>query len=182
MNFRFVILGILVIAIGAVILVFPETLATSPPGGGQTLLVRIAPDNYSYVRETVAPQRTLQVSFGSSAQGVDFFLMNSSSFSDWTSSPTQTGGVYPQSKLNVKNYTFTVTGTGTAAFDYYLVFISRTSGTSTDVLLHVVGGQQADITETLGVPLAFIGVGAIIVAFGATRKKPPVKNPEEDSR
>jgi hypothetical protein len=171
LNYRFVVLGVLLGAIGALIFVYPGILSSSSASHDQTLLVRIAPGNYSYIQTRLGPQQTLQATLSSSPEGVDFLLMNSGNFSAWTSRGTPPSDVYPQSKLDAENYSFAVTGSG-ALDEYSLVFISRSLDTPTNVLVHLVINQ---VTPGATVPsLILVALGVALVIFGATRRNKAV--------
>lgn len=168
MNYRLVVLGALLVAIGALIFVYPGILSSSSPSYDHAVLVRVAPANYSYFQAKLGPQQTLQATLSSSPEGVDFFLMNSGNFSAWTSRGSPPSDVYSQSKLDAENYSFAVTGAG-APENYYLVFISRSSDTSTDVLVHLVINQVTP--EATAVPTIFVALGVALALIGATRRK-----------
>ncbi len=167
MNARFVVLGVLLVAIGGYLLAYPGVLSPSSPVYDRTVLVRVAPGNYSSFQTSLAPQQNLQVTLSSSPTGVDFFLMNSSSFSTWSAGESPPVDVYPQSKLDAMNYTFTVPGV--VQQNYALVLISRSTGTSTSVLLHVVVESEPNLVSTYGFPAIVLALGVASVAFGATR-------------
>jgi hypothetical protein len=178
LEYRLVALGVLLVAIGAFVFASPGILSPSSTVYDHTLLVRVAPGNYSYVQTALGPQQTLRVALSSSPEGVDFFLMNSSSLSAWTSGKNEPSNVYPQSELDARNYSFVVTATGTSK-DYSLVFISRSSNMSTSVLLHLVITQETSITERVIVPLVIVAFGVALALFGATRGKKAVKEPAQ---
>jgi hypothetical protein len=178
LNYRFVVFGALLLVIGAVGLISPGILSSSSTVYDHTLLVRVAPGNYSRLQMALGPQQTLQVALSSSPVGVDFFLMNSSAFSAWASGKNEPSNVYPQSELDARNYTFATTATGTHE-NYSLVFISRSSNMSTSVLLNLVIDQEANTIETMGVPLVIIVCGVALALFGATRGKKTVEMPAQ---
>jgi hypothetical protein len=168
LNYRLVVLAALLVVIGALIFVYPGILSNSSPSYDRTLLVRVAPANYSYFQAKLGPQQSLRATLSSSPEGVDFFLMNSGNFSAWTLRGNPPSDVYSQSKLDAGNYSFAVTGTG-APEDYYLVFISRSSDTPTNVLVHLVVNQVTP--EATVVPLLFVAFGVALALIGATRRK-----------
>lgn len=178
MKYRLVVLGVLLVVIGVVVFASPGILSPSSTAYDHTLLVRVAPGNYSYVQMALGPQQTLRVALSSSPEGVDFFLMNSSGFSAWTSDKNSPSNVYPQSELGARNYSFAVTATGTSE-DFSLVFISRSSNMSTSVLLHLVIDQEARIIEPVIVPLVIAACGVALALFGATRGKKAVEGPAQ---
>jgi hypothetical protein len=178
LNYRFIVLGVLLIVIGGLFLAFPGILTSPSAAYDHTLLVRVAPDNYSYIQKTLGPQQTLRVTLSSSPEGVDFFLMNSSNFATWTSGRNEPANVYPQSRLDARNYSFTATAPGTSE-NYSLVFVSRFSNMSTSVLLHLVIDQEASILDTAVVPLIFVSCGVALMLFGATRRKKAVAVPTQ---
>jgi len=168
LNYRFVVLGVLLVAIGALVFTYPGILPSSSPSYDHTVLVRIAPGNYSYVQTTLDPQQTLQATISSSPESVDFFLMNGGNFSTWTSRGNPPSDVYPQSRFDAQNYSFAVTGTG-APDGYYLVFMSRSLNTSTNVLVHLLINQA--IPGATAIPLIFGILGVALALIGATRGK-----------
>jgi hypothetical protein len=170
LSFRLVILGALLAAAGIFTFAAPGIFFSPSPVYDHTLFVQVAPSNYSYVQRTLFPQQMLQVTISSSPEGVDFFLMNSSSFSSWKSSNNDPAIVYPQSVLDARNYSFTATTHGSLA-NYTLVFVSRSSNMTTDVLLHFIVNQEASITETVWIPLGIIACGVVIATLGVTRRK-----------
>jgi hypothetical protein len=174
LNYRFIVLGVLLIAIGAFIFAYPGTLSSSSPAYDRTLLLRVAPGNYSYIQTELGPQQTLQATLSSSPEGVDFFLMNGSTFSAWTSRGNLPSDVYPQSRFDAENYSFAVTDTG-APDQYSLVFVSRSSNTSTSVLVHLVINQAIPGTTTTAASLILVASGAALALFGATRRKEAVE-------
>jgi hypothetical protein len=178
LNYRFVVFGVLLAVIGGFFFLYPGILASPSAAYDHTLLVRVAPDNYSYVQKALGPQQTLRVALSSSPQGVDFFLMNSSNFASWTSGRNEPANVYPQSKLDAGNYSFTATASGTPE-NYSLVFVSRFSNISTSVLIHLVIDQDTNILETVVVPLATFACGVALVLFGATRRPKAVEVPAQ---
>jgi len=170
LNYRFVVLGVLLLIIGGYMLASPGVVTPATAVGNRTVLLRVPQGSYSYVRTSLAPQQTLHVTLSSSPDGVDFFLMNSSNFQTWNATGSPPVDVYPQSKLNVNNYTFTSGGGGTSE-DYALVLISRSTGTPASVLLHITIEDEPSLTETLVIPVLFVVAGFVLLAFGATRRK-----------
>ena len=174
LNVRVVVLGALLVAIGVFAFAAPGILSPPSQVYDHTLLVRVAPGDFSYVQRVLLPQQTLQVTLSCSPVGVDFFLMNSSSFSVWTSNKNDPTIVYPQSELDARNYSFSTTAPGSPG-NYTLVFVSRSSNMTTDVLLHSVVNQEASTVETVWIPLGIIACGAVLAAFGATRREKIVR-------
>jgi hypothetical protein len=174
LNYRFVVFGVLLVAIGVLIFVYPGILSFSSPSSGYTVLVRISPGNYSYIQRELGPQQTLQATLTSSPEGVDFFLMSGGNFSAWTSRGNPPTDVYPQSRLDAMNYSFAVTGTGVPE-NYSLVFISRSSNTPTSVLVHLVINQA--VAWTTDATLTLVALGVVLVLIGATRRKKVVEVP-----
>jgi len=95
--------------------------------------------------------------------------MNSSSFSAWVSNKNNPTIVYPQSVLDARNYSFSVAAHGSSE-NYTLVFVSRSSNLTTDVLLHFIINQEASATETMWIPLGIAACGVVIAAVGVTRR------------
>jgi len=172
LNYRFVVLGVLLVAIGALVFTYPGILSSSSPTYDHTVLIRIEPGNYSYVQTTLDPQQTLQATISSSPESVDFFLMNSGNFSAWTSRGNPPSEVYPQSRFDAQNYSFGVTGTGAPA-EYFLVFTSRSLNMSTNVLVRLVINQA--VPEATVIPLILVILGVALALIGATRRKKVVE-------
>ena len=170
LNYRFVVLGVLLLVVGGYTFVFPQQVSPPTPVSDRTILTRIAPGNYSAVQVALAPQQTLQVSFTSSPESVDFFLMNSSVFTTWNASGHPPINVYSQSMLDAKNYTFNVAD-AEGPEGLSLVLVGRSTSTSTNVLLHVVILRESDLVQTLAIPAVITALGVAAVAFGATRTK-----------
>lgn len=135
-------------------------------------VVRISPGNYSSIRETMGPDDALSVTIEASPPGVDFFLMNGGNFSAWTRNGGQPSQVYPQSMLNVKNYSFAFVGSGKTQ-DYYLVLTSRSSTELANVLLHLTLKSEPSNSLVIFVPITFLAVGALLVAVGVRVKRTP---------
>jgi hypothetical protein len=178
LNYRFIVLGALLVAIGALVFAYPGVFSSQVPASGHLLLVRVSPNNYSYVQQTLSPQQTLQVTMSSSPDSVDFFLMNNGNFSAWTSRGSAPTNVYPQTRLDVKNYTFPLIGSGSPQ-SYSLVFVSRSSSTSTNVLLQLETAQGVDTLQSLVVPIIFLASGVASALFGATRRQKVVEAPPQ---
>jgi hypothetical protein len=177
MNIRFVVLGALLIVIGGLFLFYPSYFSSPSTVYDRTFLVRVAPGNYSYVQATVNPQQTLQATIASGPTSVDFFLMNNDNFSAWTNKGSPPSQVYPQSKFDVQNYSFSIAGTGSSE-DYYLLLNSRDLNMSTSVLVHLMLLNGPGTLETLA-PLVFIVLGVVVAVFGATRRKKVEEPPPE---
>lgn len=168
MNARLVVIGVVLILAGGGLLALPQEFTPPTTVSNRTTLAQINPGNDTYVQVTLSSQEMLQASLESSPGNVDFFLMNSSTFSTWTQGHPSVD-VYSQSQLNVENYSFTFTNTGgSGAFD--LVLVSRTNASSTDVLLHLNVERGPSLTESVGIPGVLIVLGIASAAFGATRR------------
>lgn len=181
MNARFVVLGVVFMALGVAFILYPGVLITPTHAFDRSYVVLISPDSYSNVNKSLGPQQTLTVTIQSSPYPVDFFLMNTTSFSTWNSRGNPPSEVYPQwSKSNVTDYTFSVGGIG-AARNYTLVFISLSPTTSTDVEVTVVVDNPQSFLQENSIPLVLLVCGVALAAFGATRGggKKPLPPPEE---
>jgi len=164
------VLGLLLLVIGGYTFVFPQQVSPPTSVSDRTVLTQIAPGNYSAVQVSLAPQQTLQVSFTSSPESVDFFLMNSSVFTAWNASGHPPIDVYPQSILDAKNYTFSVAD-AEGPEGLSLVLVARSTSTSTNVLLQMVVLREPDLVQTLAIPVVITALGVAALAFGATRAK-----------
>jgi len=170
MNYRFVVLGVFLLVVGGYAFAFPQLLSPPTLVSDRTILSQVAPGNYSTIQATLTPQQTLQASFTSSPESVDFFLMNSSAFSSWNASGHPPVDIYPQSTLDAKNYTFSVTD-AEGSDGLSLVVISTSPSGSTNVLFHLVVSREPNLVQTLAIPVVIIALGVASVAFGATRTK-----------
>ena len=184
MRPKVLIVGIILVAFGALMVIMPSLLVqfgsdvgflpgSNPPA---TYLVRIAPDNYSFVKYSVNQGTELTVKMGSGQQAVDFFLMNPGNFSVWTNGGTSSAQVYPQSLLDVKNYTFVLPSNGQPKV-YYLLFVSRSTTYSADVLLNVSQKDTGAFSTLLPLPIGLFLSGAVLAGFGIRggRKEEPVE-------
>jgi len=186
MKAKVLIPGVIVLVIGVLFLLFPGVAGQLGSGLGLTpnptqsyYLVKVAPGNYSDLTYTLQPTDQLSVTISAGPQAVDFFLMNGGNFSSWVKNATASSQVYPQSAFNVKNYTFGFSGQGRTQ-TYYLVFVSRSNASSTDVLIQSSVQDASGILTTV-VPGAFIGVGLVVTLVGAKigggKAEEPVKTP-----
>jgi hypothetical protein len=178
--------GIILLVVGMLFLAFPGVGGQVESGLGFTsgptpslYLVKVAPGNYSDITYTLQPVDSLSVTISAGPQPVDFFLMNGGNFSTWAKNATSSSQVYPQSAFNVKNYTFNFSGQGKTQ-TYYLVFASRSTTSSTNVLIQSSVQDSANSLTTT-VPEAFIGVGVVVALVGAKmgggRAEKPVVTP-----
>jgi len=168
MNARLVVLGLVLILAGGGLIALPQEFSPPTTVSDRTALAQVSPGNDTSVQISLSSQNILQATLASSPGSVDFFLMNSSTFSTWADGHSSVD-VYPESQLNVMNYSFTFTNTGASGvFD--LVMVSRSNGSSTDVLLHLVVQQNPALLEAIVIPGALIALGAVAAGFGATRK------------
>jgi hypothetical protein len=168
LNVRLVVLGVVLILAGGGLIALPQEFSPPTTVSDRTTLAQISPGNYTHVQMPLSSQSILQATFASSPGSVDFFLMNSSTFSTWSKGHPSVD-VYPQSQLNVKNYSFTFTNTDPSGV-YDLVMVSRSNSSSTDVLLHLVVQQNPALLETIVIPGVLVALGLVAAAIGATRK------------
>jgi hypothetical protein len=172
MKLKIVVPGVILLVVGVLLLAFPGVGGQVESGLGFTsspapslYLVKVAPGNYSDITYTLQPTDQLSVTISAGPQPVDFFLMNGGNFSTWAKNATASSQVYPQSAFNVKNYTFNFPGQGRTQ-TYYLVFASRSTTSSTDVLIQSsIQDSSGSLTTT--VPEAFLGVGVVLALVGA---------------
>lgn len=171
MRLRVLVLGIVILGIGALFFLMPGTYSQLEaemglvPGPAQSLyLVKVAPGNYSYLTYALAPNDQLSVTIAAGPQAVDLFLMNGGNFSSWSTAPA-TSQVYPQSSFNVRNYTFDFAGSARNQ-TYYLVFDSTSATSYTDVLVHS-SLQVAPDSTMATVPAVIVLVGAVLALAGA---------------
>ena len=140
-------------------------LGLAPGPKPSQYLVKIAPGNYSYLSYNMRANAELTVTISAGTEAVDFYLMNEGNFSMWNRASSSSSQVYPQSALNVKNYSFDISGPGTAQ-TYYLVFVSRSASSQTDVLVHY-SLQVAPDSSVAALPTALLGIGVILALAGA---------------
>lgn len=141
-------------------------------------VVRISPGNYSSIKETLGPTVELSATIEASPPGVDFFLMNGGNFSSWIRSGGQPSQVYPQSTLNVKNYSFVFVGSSKTQ-DYYLVLSSRSSTDSANVLLYLTIRSEPANSLVIVIPITFLAAGVVLVAIGVRMKRPQRYSPSK---
>ena len=171
MKAKILALGIVIIIVGALFALMPGALGQVEAGLGlapgptrSQYLVKIAPENYSYLSYSMGPSAELSVAISAGPQSVDFFLMNEGNFSSWVQAATGYVQVYPQSAFNVKNYSFDISGTGRAQ-TYYLVFASGPNSSQTNVLVRY-SLQDAAFSSGTTVPEVFFGVGVVVALIG----------------
>ncbi len=184
MRPKVLVVGIILVAFAALMVVVPSLLVQFgsdvgiTPGSSLpvTYVVRIAPDNYSSVKYSVSQGTELTVKMGSGQQAVDFFLMNPGNFSVWSQGATNSAQVYPQSLLDVRNYTFVLPSADQPRV-YYLVFVSRSTTYSADVLLDVFQKDTGAFSTLLPLPIALFLSGAVLTAYGVRggRKEEPAE-------
>ena len=180
MNGRFVLLGVLFVAIGVLFILYPTTLVAPSHVSNRTVLVRVIPGNYSAVNAPLNATETLSVGITSSPQPVDFFLMNSSSYATWNSKGNPPTNIYPQySKLNVTNYSFQVVG-GDTAENFTLVFLSTSLSAPNNIEVQLTVDKQVGLLQANLVPIIIILCGVAVIAFGATRKGKVEEVPQEE--
>jgi len=172
MKLKILVPGIIILVVGVLFLAFPGVGGQVESGLGFTssptpslYLVKVAPGNYSDITYTLQPADQLSVTLSAGPQAVDFFLMNGGNFSTWAKNATTSSQVYPQSAFNVKNYTFNFSGQGRTQ-TYYLVFESRSTTSSTNVLIQS-SIQDSPNSLATTVPEAFLGVGVVLALVGA---------------
>lgn len=174
MKLKYLLPGTALAALGAMLFLAPAVFVDfgaaiglgSPQAQNTSYLVHVEPANYSYVEYKLGASDTLTATVASGQQTVDFFLMDGTNFTSWarTGEPSE---VFPQSSLNVRNYTFTVSGSGTPR-NYFMVFISRSMSSPTDLLvrLSLHSGGTGSNSLTFSAVLALVG-GLSLVTFGA---------------
>ncbi len=173
MRAKVLVLGVILLAVGVLLFVFPglmsqfgSDLGLLPPAQHPApYLVRVAPGNFSYLNYAVGPNDEVNVKIATGQQAVDFFLMNQGNFSSWVQGGGGVGQVFPQSALDVKNYSFALTGTGRSE-NYSLVFVSRSTSSPTDVLVQLVRSDTSLGATFTVTPLALIGFGAVLLVLG----------------
>ncbi len=174
MKLKFLLPGVALIVLGALPLVAPGVASqlgnavglASSPANPVTYYAHVSPLNYSFIEYPLPAGNALTVNMASGQETVDFFLMNGGNFSAWRQSGGAPSQVYPQSALNVRNYTFEVPSAPRLQ-DYFLVFTSRSATSSTDVLVKFVSVNTTTDTTLATLPVAVAGVGVIMAAYGA---------------
>ncbi len=178
MKLRFLLPGVALIVVGALPLVAPG-LATqigttagimTSPTQTSTYFAHVNPGNYSFVEYHLAAGFEVTASIASGQQPVDFFLMNGGNFTAWRQSMGQPSQVFPQSSLDVKNRTFAISGS-TSTRDFFMVFVSRSTSSPTDVLIRLSLQNTATDPVLTTVPAVFAGVGLIMAVYGVRSSK-----------
>ena len=191
MRPKLAILGVLLFALGALMLAMPSlaTQFASDIGIAQSsthstdYLISVVPGNVSYVPYQVNPDQTLTGKVAAGPQPVNFFIMDAGNFSAWTARNSAPSQVLPQSSLDVGNYTFTLSGIPSG--EYNLVFLSK--GTAvTNVLLGLTTETHYSNFVVTYLPISSLLIGAVLLAYGARAGggagTAPEGNPEPATR
>jgi len=173
LRVKVLVLGAMLLGVGALLFVFPAMVTQfgsdmgllPAPEHPATYFVHVAPSNFSYVSFGVGQNEELDVKVGSGQQTVDFFLMNEDNFSSWLQGGRSVGQVLPQSALDVKNYSFVLTGAG-GSQNYSFVFVSRSASAPTDVLLQIFRVDRSPNLTLTVMPIALAGLGVVLLLFG----------------
>ncbi len=173
MRYKIAIPGLVLLILGVVLFVSPGLVGELGSGlgfgptttGSTTYFVHVSPGNYSYVDYALNPNEQLAARVTTGQQAIDFFLMNEGNFTAWAGGGTQPNQVYPQSSLNVKNYTFLLPGSDHSQ-DYFMVFVSRTNASTTDVILRLTLEDTSAVSTFAFAPIALVGAGAILAVLG----------------
>ena len=139
-------------------------------------VIIIPPQSSSNYSASLANGDTLSVSLSTHPGNIDVLLMNQGNFSLWSSAARSSYSTYPESVLNVSNYTFTFTNQEKNQ-TFYLVAVSHSANDTTDVLLHAVGTRPSQAALLL-LPILFGLVGILVLGVGlrgggGTGKKTP---------
>jgi len=129
----------------------------------RNVVVPIAPQGYSNYSVNLLTGDTLSVSLTTNPGNIDVLLMNQGNFSLWSSSTRGAYSTYPESHLQVSNYSFTFTSSEKPQ-DFYLVLVSHSTA-PTEVLLQATGTRPSQEALLL-FPLIFGLVGIVVLAVG----------------
>ena len=186
MKLKFLLPGIVLFALGALLVLTPgifTQLGTEAgigvsPTHTATYFVHVGQENYSYVQFPLGAGESLTASIASGQQTVDFFLMNEANFTAWAGSGGEPGQVYPQSSLDVKNYTFNIPSSASPR-TYVILFVSRSTTSSTDVLIRMSLRATPSDQNSTTLSVALVVVGVAMASYGARsgRRHKPAEPP-----
>ena len=176
----FVILGLILLVVGAYFAYSPSTLkqvsndlgfSTTQNNVDRTVLVSVSPDNYSSFPVTLSSQETMRATLTSNPRGTDVLIMDQGNYTDFVTRNGSFVGIDPASLVNVSTYTLVFKPTS-ADGNYYLVFRNpQTSGT-TDVLVHlVVSSPTLSSSYSSAIPIIAALVGLLFVAIGVLSRR-----------
>jgi hypothetical protein len=177
-----VVVGLLIVIVGAFFQFSPQAfgslsyatgLSTSQVTYYPTTFLQIQGSNYSFIPVKITPQDNLSVQIHASPSPVTFLLMNSGNFSEWKNSASSSYSVYPQSKLNVLNYSFFLADASVSG-NIYLVFLGQASNTNTSVLVNltVVTNNTASWAWVIPLIIIIAGLAVLVVGTNTSRKRP----------
>ena len=188
MKIVLLVAGILIVLLGGYLIYNPQPLSSLGGYAGfsssqvtydRSSFVRVGASNYSFINVTLTPQDTLNVLIQSVPPGVNFLLMDSGNFSELKSGNNKSYSVYPQSRLNVQNYSFTLTHLS-SAMSYYLVFFDPSTNTTSSALVQVTIVTTGPLHAPIFIPAIIVAVGLIIAGIGSItgRKSPEIVHKE----
>lgn len=139
-------------------------------------VIPIAPQSYGNYNASLMTGDTLAVTLTSNPGGIDVLLMNQGNFSLWSSSSKGSYFTYPESHLQVSNYSFTFTSSEKTQ-EFYVVLVSH-STTPTEVLLQATSTRPSEeslllfplVSGFVGIVLLWAGVRGGGKSEGAQKK------------
>ncbi len=188
MKVALLVVGLLVILLGGFLIYNPQPMNTIGAYAGlsssqvthdHATFVRVGESNYSSIPVSLTPQDTLKVQIQSDPPGVIFLLMDSGNFSELKSGNNNSYSVYPQSKLNVQNYSFTL-AQPSSNVNYYLVFFDPATNTTSSALVHVTIVTKGSLQVSIIIPAIIVAVGLLIAGIGSVigKKSPQIVHNE----
>lgn len=174
LRFKFLLPGIILIVIGALPFLTPGLVASLGNDTGitqsqthtVTYFVNVGPGNYSYVEHPLAAGEELTATIAAGPQSVDFFLMNGGNFTAWKQGGAAPSQVYPQSSLDVKNYSFAISSSSSPKA-YFMVLVSRSTTSATDALVRLTLRDTGVDPTVASLPVVLIGIGVTMALYGA---------------
>ena len=169
-----VLAGVIILLIGAYFVYSPSTygsvaslsgLSSSKVTYDQSIALEVKGSGYSFVNITLTPRDNLSIKFQANAPGVNFLLMNSGNFSEYRSGGGNSYYVFPESALNVKNYSFDFSPSAPSQV-YYLVFTPATANSTTIVLAQLKVLTNNSVSGAEFVPIIIIVLGLAILGVG----------------
>lgn len=188
MKIALLVVGLLVILLGGFLIYNPQPLSSLGGYAGlsssqvtydHSSFVRVGVSNYSSIPVTITPQDTLNVRIQSDSPGVNFLVMNYGNFSELKSGNSNSYSVYPQSRLNVQNYSFSMTQPSSSE-SYYLVFFDPATNTTSSALVHLTIVTKGSLHVSEYIPAIIVAVGLAILGIGTLtgRKSPKIVHKE----
>lgn len=127
--------------------------------------VRVTESNFTSVPVHLSHGETLNEEIQSNSPGISLLLMDSRNFSEFRSASNLPYSVYPQSRLDVQNYSFSLTdNSGNESF--YLVFLDPSTNTTSSALVHTTIVAKGSPHFAQAIPIAILMLGALMFGIG----------------